>query len=108
MSTVKTNDPITLAIDYPDRPVNRLTSFFRWITVIPIGIIALIMIQTLPFFSMGAQYNADEQELRQFFRPGQRCVKHVTHPDLHHEDDCDDRQRKDQRHVDGAVEDTED
>ena len=67
MSTVKTNDPITLAIDYPDRPVNRLTSFFRWITVIPIGIIALIMIQTLPFFSMGAQYNADEQELQHFF-----------------------------------------
>jgi hypothetical protein len=31
--------PITLTIDYPDRPLNRLTTFFRIFTVIPIAII---------------------------------------------------------------------
>jgi hypothetical protein len=31
--------PATLAIDYPDRQLNRLTSFFRIFTVIPIAII---------------------------------------------------------------------
>ena len=31
--------PVTLSIDYPDRPLNRLTSFFRLFTMIPITII---------------------------------------------------------------------
>jgi len=31
--------PATLAIDYPDRPLNRLTTFFRMFTLIPIAII---------------------------------------------------------------------
>ena len=31
--------PVTLAIDYPDRPLNRLTTAFRIITVIPIAIL---------------------------------------------------------------------
>jgi len=31
--------PATLTIDYPDRPLNRLTTFFRIFTVIPIAII---------------------------------------------------------------------
>jgi hypothetical protein len=31
--------PVSLSIDYPDRSLNRLTSFFRLITFIPIGII---------------------------------------------------------------------
>ena len=31
--------PITLSIDYPDRPLNRLTSAFRLFTVIPIAIV---------------------------------------------------------------------
>src|SRR5512137_3035177 len=31
--------PATLAIDYPDRNLNRLTSFFRIFTIIPIAII---------------------------------------------------------------------
>src|SRR3982750_2077813 len=31
--------PVTLEIDYPDRELNRLTTFFRPITVIPIAII---------------------------------------------------------------------
>jgi hypothetical protein len=36
--------PATLAIDYPDRPLDRLTTFFRLFTVIPIAIVlALVM-----------------------------------------------------------------
>ena len=31
--------PMSLTIDYPDRELNRLTTFFRLFTVIPIGII---------------------------------------------------------------------
>jgi hypothetical protein len=31
--------PVTFAIDYPDRPLNRLTTAFRIITVIPIAIV---------------------------------------------------------------------
>jgi len=59
--------PIKLSLDYPDRPLNRLTSFFRIFTVIPIGIIASIMIQTLPFLEMGTTYHTDEQEFTYFF-----------------------------------------
>jgi len=35
--------PATLAIDYPDRPLNRLTTFFRVFTVIPIAIILALL-----------------------------------------------------------------
>lgn len=31
--------PVNLTIDYPDRNLNRLTSFFRFFTAIPIGIV---------------------------------------------------------------------
>jgi len=31
--------PVEFAVDYPDRPLNRLTTFFRIFTVIPIGIV---------------------------------------------------------------------
>jgi hypothetical protein len=35
--------PATLIIDYPDRPLNRLTTFFRIFTVIPIAIILVLV-----------------------------------------------------------------
>lgn len=35
--------PTTLIIDYPDRPLNRLTTFFRIFTVIPIAIILALV-----------------------------------------------------------------
>jgi hypothetical protein len=42
--------PATLAIDYPDRALNRLTTFFRIFTVIPIAIIlALVNAGTINF-----------------------------------------------------------
>ena len=31
--------PATLVVDYPERPLNRMTTFFRIFTVIPIAII---------------------------------------------------------------------
>ena len=31
--------PVQFAVDYPDRPLNRLTTFFRIFTVIPIAIV---------------------------------------------------------------------
>ena len=45
--------PATLTIDYPDRPLNRLTTFFRIFTVIPIAII-LALINTGNFEWVGA------------------------------------------------------
>jgi hypothetical protein len=45
--------PATLAIDYPDRPLNRLTTFFRIFTMIPIAIIlALVNSGTIDFSGM--------------------------------------------------------
>ena len=35
--------PVTLTIDYPDRSLNRLTTFFRIFTLIPIVIIAVLV-----------------------------------------------------------------
>ena len=35
--------PVTLAIDYPDRALNRLTTFFRLFTLIPIAIISALV-----------------------------------------------------------------
>jgi Domain of unknown function (DUF4389) len=35
--------PATLEIDYPDRDLNRLTTFFRPLTVIPVGIILALI-----------------------------------------------------------------
>ena len=34
-----TSYPVTFSVDYPDRELNRLTSFFRIFAVIPIGIV---------------------------------------------------------------------
>jgi hypothetical protein len=35
--------PVTLQVDYPDKDLNRLTSVFRLILIIPIGIILLLV-----------------------------------------------------------------
>ena len=39
MSPTSNGYPVNLSIDYPDRNLNRLTTFFRILTVIPIAII---------------------------------------------------------------------
>lgn len=38
--------PATLSVDYPDRQLNRLTTFFRLITVIPIAVILALVTTT--------------------------------------------------------------
>jgi Domain of unknown function (DUF4389) len=38
--------PAQLSVDYPERPLNRLTTFFRAFTVIPIGIILGLLISS--------------------------------------------------------------
>ena len=35
--------PASLSVDYPDRELNRLTSFFRLIVIIPIGILLCLV-----------------------------------------------------------------
>ena len=44
MVEVPTAYPVSLSIDYPDRKLNRLTSFFRLFTVIPIFILLGLLI----------------------------------------------------------------
>ena len=39
MSVPATTHPVTFSVDYPDRPLNRLSSAFRIFTVIPIWIV---------------------------------------------------------------------
>ena len=39
MSESSTQYPVNLNVDYPDRDLNRLTTFFRVFTIIPIGIV---------------------------------------------------------------------
>jgi Domain of unknown function (DUF4389) len=52
-SPTPTAYPATLTIDYPDRALNRLTTFFRMFTMIPIAIIlALVNSGTLDFRHM--------------------------------------------------------
>lgn len=36
--------PLTFSVDYPDRKLNRLTSFFRLFTVIPIAIVLALVV----------------------------------------------------------------
>ena len=36
--------PVTFSVDYPDRKLNRLTTFFRIFTVIPIAIVASLVV----------------------------------------------------------------
>ena len=43
MEDVPAGFPATLKIDYPDRELSRLTTFFRVFTVIPIGIILVLV-----------------------------------------------------------------
>jgi hypothetical protein len=38
-----TKYPLTFRVDYPDKPLSRLTSFFRFLWIIPIGVIACLV-----------------------------------------------------------------
>ena len=39
MQQERTNHPIRLAVDYPDRKLNRMTTFFRLLVALPILIV---------------------------------------------------------------------
>ena len=39
MTTAQGPYPVQFAVEYPDRPLNRLTSFFRIFVIIPIWIV---------------------------------------------------------------------
>jgi len=43
VSEIKKPYPASLSVDYPDRELNRLTSFFRLIMIIPIGILLCLV-----------------------------------------------------------------
>jgi hypothetical protein len=38
-----TKYPLTFRVDYPDKPLSRLTTFFRFLWIIPIGLIAALL-----------------------------------------------------------------
>jgi hypothetical protein len=48
--------PVTFSVEYPDRKLNRLTTFFRIFTVIPIAIIAALL-------AGGSSYSAGGSEV---------------------------------------------
>ena len=68
MPETSTTYPVSLSIDYPDRNLNRLTTFFRIITVIPIGFVAVLLAQTIPplVFSSTTQYNTNSEDWNNF------------------------------------------
>jgi hypothetical protein len=45
--------PATLDVEYPDRPLNRLTTFFRAFTIIPIGIVLTTVSGATQIYSGG-------------------------------------------------------
>ena len=58
MATDVHSYPATLSIDYPERPLNKLTSFFRPLVVIPIAFLLVLVSgpsssKTFPFFASG-------------------------------------------------------
>jgi len=57
-TTPVTRYPLTFAVDYPDRPLDRLTTFFRFLWIIPIGIIAsLVATGTISFHGTGYSFS---------------------------------------------------
>lgn len=67
MSENTVNYPIKLSIDYPDRKVNRLTSFFRIFTVLPIGFVAALFVSGLPSGSSNVTYSISDTDINNFF-----------------------------------------
>jgi hypothetical protein len=59
--------PVKLILDYPNRKLNRLTSFFRIFTVMPIGFIAALFVSGLPSGSSYTTYSTSSQDVNNFF-----------------------------------------
>jgi hypothetical protein len=60
MDTLPANSryPAALEVDYPDRPLNRLTTFFRPFTIIPIAIVLSTVSGATQVYSGGTGSNA--------------------------------------------------
>lgn len=62
MSSIETGPskyPVTFSVDYPERKLNRLTTFFRIFTVIPIAIVAgLLPGSEIAGYASGAAFSA--------------------------------------------------
>jgi hypothetical protein len=54
---VNDEHPVRFSVDYPDRPLDRLTSAFRIFTVIPIAIV----ISSIGGYTSGGDYSADNE-----------------------------------------------
>lgn len=67
MSSGTSEYPVKLNIDYPDRKLNKLTSFFRLFTVLPIGFVAALFVSGLPSGSSYTSYSTSNQEVNDFF-----------------------------------------
>jgi hypothetical protein len=50
--------PVTFSVDYPDRPLDRLSSALRILWIIPIGIILAMLDQSTTHFSHGGPDNS--------------------------------------------------
>lgn len=62
-----TDYPVKLSIDYPDRKVNRLTSFFRIFTVLPIAFVGYLFVFGMPSGSGPATYKISDTDVNNFF-----------------------------------------
>jgi hypothetical protein len=59
--------PVKVNIDYPNRELNRLTSFFRLFTVMPIALVAALFVSGLPSGGSTSSYNMNHQQINDFF-----------------------------------------
>ncbi len=57
MASSQSDYPVQFSVDYPDRPLNRLTTLFRIIMVIPILVVAVL----IPGFINSGQFGGSEQ-----------------------------------------------
>jgi hypothetical protein len=62
--------PVSLSVDYPDRDLNRLTTFFRGILIIPAGVILALVTAPVWSWGPGADANGAPQLWRLFFATG--------------------------------------
>ena len=56
-----TSHPVQYSVDYPDRPLNRVTTFFRLLTLIPIAIVLVLLI---PWRTKPARSSTGDEPLR--------------------------------------------
>jgi Domain of unknown function (DUF4389) len=68
MSDPAASYPVTLTVDYPDRDLNRLTTFFRSILIIPAAV--MLALVTVPIWGWGARHEGVAQVWRALFATG--------------------------------------